>query len=227
MSPASAQRQPAERYAGLSLSAQSLCVSRGGRPVLEDVSFTVAAGEALVVTGRNGVGKSTLLRALAGLLPWAGEIKLTGGASDMGDMELVQQAHYLAHADGLKASLSVTENLTFWAHYLGADDARSRPVEAALAVVGLGHAREAPVAVLSAGQKRRVALARLLVAFRPVWLLDEPLTALDRASREKIAAALRAHCAMGGLIVAATHEPLGLEEARELPLGASAESPAT
>jgi heme exporter protein A len=214
----SAHRPHAQLHSPLRLRVAGLAVARGGRQVLADVSFSVSGGEALVVTGRNGVGKSTMLRAIAGLLPRAaGEVALEGGAPET---DLAQQAHYLAHADGMKAALSVEENLEFWADYLGgAPDPRSRSVEAALAVVGLAHARAAPFGALSAGQKRRAALARLLVAFRPLWLLDEPMTALDRGSREKFAAALRDHCALGGLVVAATHEPLGLPEAVELPLG--------
>ncbi|WP_281804720.1 heme ABC exporter ATP-binding protein CcmA [Methylocystis echinoides] len=203
----------------LRLRVENLAVARGGRPVLEGVSFALSGGAALVVTGRNGAGKSTLLRALAGLLPRMGGTVSLEGAGE--DAELAQSTHYLAHADGMKAALTVEENLDFWGNYLGkAEDPRSRPVAAALAMVGLGHALRAPFGALSAGQKRRAALARLLVAYRPLWLLDEPLTALDRGSREKFAAAMREHCALGGLIVAATHEPLGLEEAGELALGA-------
>ncbi len=212
-------RPHADFHSPLRLRVENLTVARGGRPVLLDVSLTLSAGEALVVTGRNGVGKSTLLRAIAGLLPVVGGTVALEGAGE--DRELAQSAHYLAHADGMKAALTLEENLDFWANYLGhGQDRRSRPVAEALALVGLSHARHAPFGALSAGQKRRAALARLLVAFRPLWLLDEPLTALDRASREKFAAVLRDHCALGGLIVAATHEPLGLEEAGELALGA-------
>ncbi|MGZ9410083.1 MAG: ATP-binding cassette domain-containing protein, partial [Methylocystis sp.] len=124
--------------------------------------------------------------------------------------------------DGLKSALSVEENLEFWSCYLAQEpDRRSRTVGAALGVVGLSHVAGAPFGVLSAGQKRRAALARLLVAFRPLWLLDEPLTALDRASRERFAVAMRDHCGHGGLIIAATHEPLGLDEAASLALGAA------
>ncbi len=189
--------------------------------MLRGVSFSLAQGNVLIVTGPNGAGKSTLLRALAGLLPRAGgSVALAGGSPEA---ELPQQAHYLAHSDGMKAALSVEENLDFWSRYLAREpDRRSRTVDAALGVVGLGHVAGAPFGVLSAGQKRRAALARLLVAFRPLWLLDEPLTALDRASREKFAAAMRDHCAQGGLIVAATHEPLGLDEASTLALGGAA-----
>jgi heme exporter protein A len=214
----SPHRPHADFHSALRLRVENLAVSRGGRPVLADLSFTLSGGEALVVTGRNGAGKSTLLRALAGLLPrLSGEVRLEGAGEEA---ELPQAAHYLAHADGMKAALTVEENLDFWAAYLSsATDPRSRPVAEALSIVGLSQALRAPFGALSAGQKRRAALARLLVAFRPIWLLDEPLTALDRASREKFAAAMRDHCALGGLIVAATHEPLGLQEAGELALG--------
>lgn len=209
---------PGDFAAPLRLQVSGLCVMRGGRRVLENVDFHLASGAALVVTGRNGVGKSTLLRALAGLLPpEEGTITLEGGPPDV---DLPRQAHYLAHADGMKAALSVSENLDFWASYLGGgQDARSLPTAEALAAVGLSHALHAPFGALSAGQKRRAALARLLVAYRPLWLLDEPLTALDRGSREKIAGVMQAHCAQGGLIVAATHEPLGLDGVIELALG--------
>ncbi|WP_424361244.1 heme ABC exporter ATP-binding protein CcmA [Methylocystis parvus] len=213
-----AHRPHADRHSALRLRVENLIVARGGRAVLTGLSFAVSGGEALVVTGRNGVGKSTLLRTMAGLLPHAGGNVALDGAGEEAD--LPQQAHYLAHADGMKAALTVEENLDFWSRYLARDEGRlSRTIEEALAVVGLSHALRAPFGALSAGQKRRAALARLLVAFRPVWLLDEPLTALDRASREKFAAVMRDHCALGGIIVAATHEPLGLEEASELALG--------
>jgi heme exporter protein A len=214
-------RHPAQGDTILRLRVAGLSVARGGRRILENVDFRLAGGDALVVTGRNGVGKSTLLRALAGLLPVsAGSIALEGGVADA---DLPALSHYLAHADGMKAALSVAENLEFWAAYLGGGkDARCRSTNEALAAVGLAHALQAPFGALSAGQKRRAALARLLVAWRPLWLLDEPLTALDRGSREKFARIMQAHCAMGGLIVAATHEPLGLDGVAELALGAPA-----
>lgn len=209
--------------ASVSLRVENLCVDRGGRRVLSDSSFSLESGEALVVTGRNGVGKTTLLRALAGLLPIAGGTVRIAGANGE---SLPVLAHYLAHADGLKAALTVEENLDFWAHYLGCDAHAGRDgersetcaVAEALARVGLAHVARAPVAILSAGQKRRVALARLLVASRPLWLLDEPMSALDRASRERLTRIMADHRARGGMIVAATHEPLALEGARELSL---------
>lgn len=204
--------------APLRLDVTGLAVARGGRVVVSGIDFSLAAGAALIVTGRNGAGKSTLLRALAGLLPHAaGAIGFAGAP----DADLLRQAHYLAHADGMKAALTVEENLDFWRAWLAvpADPANLAP-PAALARVGLGHALRAPFGALSAGQKRRAALARLLVANRPLWLLDEPMTALDRGSREKFAEIMCDHCARGGLIVAATHEPLGLPAAAELTLEA-------
>ena len=207
------------RASSLRLRVEDLCVERGGRPVIDGLGFSLASGEALIVTGRNGAGKSTLLRALAGLLPRrSGKVDVEGADAE----EPAALMHYLAHADGLKAPLTARENLDFWARFLaGADpDRRSLPPARALERVGLAHVGEAPVAILSAGQKRRVALARLLVAFRPLWLLDEPTSALDRAARERLAHAMTEHLAQGGMIVAATHEPLGLDGARELALGA-------
>jgi len=210
-------RPQATLRAALELRVDGLCVDRGGRRVIDDLSFSLRGGEALKITGRNGIGKSTLLRALAGLLPVdAGRIALTGeGAEEPG-----YETHYLAHADGLKATLTVEENLDFWARFL----ARAPHVERALSLgdaleaVGLAHLRVVPVGLLSAGQKRRIALAKLLVSWRPLWLLDEPLTALDVASRARFARLMQDHCALGGLIIAATHEPLGDLETRELAL---------
>jgi heme exporter protein A len=213
-------RPHAEMKPALHLRVAGLSVARGGRLVLEGVSFALAGGEALAVTGPNGAGKSTLLRALAGLLPMeAGSIALEGAAEE----ETTLQMHYLAHADGLKAQLTVAENLEFWAQYLGVGaSGRSLSIEAALQALALAPLAHIPAALLSAGQKRRAALGRLLVAYRPLWLLDEPLTALDAAARARFAAAMRDHCALGGAVIAATHEPLGLEGAQILQLGESA-----
>ena len=201
----------------LALRVDSLALARGGRTLAGDLSFRLAAGEALVVTGPNGAGKSTLLRVLAGLLePAAGAARLEGAGEDD---EIAPRAHYIAHADAQKSALTVTENLEFWARTLGA--AGGMAPREALAQFALGHAADLPVGYLSAGQRRRAGLARLLVAPRPIWLLDEPATALDAASQRRLAEAMAAHLARGGLIVAATHVPLGLEGARELQLGAA------
>ncbi len=199
------------------LEVSEIRVERGGRRVLDGLSFALAAGEALVVTGPNGAGKSTLLRAIAGLLPLrAGKIAISGAADAPPPREV---AHYLGHADGNKASLTAVENLAFWAAVLGAGEGRAPlpPLEA-LAAFALAHVAELPVAVLSAGQRRRVALARLLVAARPLWLLDEPTTALDAASQERLLQVIHAHLENGGLIVAATHSALDLPGARSLVL---------
>jgi heme exporter protein A len=201
----------------LRLSASRVTVERGGRIVISNLSFALYAGESLTVTGPNGAGKSTLLRALAELLP------LSGGAISCAPPSsgtLAESAHYVGHADGLKSLLTVTENLQFLAAMLDAGHG-GMPVEFALAEFGLSHAANLPVTYLSAGQKRRAALAKLLVAWRPVWLLDEPSTALDAASQARMAKIMAAHLAQGGMIVAATHAKLGLP-GQELRLGALA-----
>ncbi|WP_036263416.1 heme ABC exporter ATP-binding protein CcmA [Methylocapsa aurea] len=196
------------------LSASRLSVERGGRIVFADLSFAIESGESLVVTGRNGAGKSTLLRALAGLLPLAaGEIS----CAPAGEETVPEMAHYLGHADALKGALTVTENLDFFAAILGSGRG-GLPAQEALAAFGLAHVAALPAAYLSAGQKRRAALAKLLVASRPVWLLDEPSTALDADSQIVMAKIMAAHLAGGGMIVAATHIRLDLA-GRELRLG--------
>lgn len=191
---------------------------RGGRLVLAEVSFRLEPGQVLQVTGRNGTGKSTLLRALAGFLPLhAGRIRLERpGAPDEGT-PVSELTHYVGHADGLKAALTARDNLDAAAALAG-DPAL--PPEAALDRLGLAHVIDLPVAYLSAGQRRRVALARLLAAARPLWLLDEPATALDQGSQAMLAALMAEHRAAGGLIVAATHAPLGLADLRDLRLEA-------
>lgn len=209
--------RPAIPASSSRLAVEDLCVERGGRRVLDGLSFALTEGEALVVTGRNGAGKSTLLRALAGLLPKArGRVRFEG----LEDAEIATRLHYLGHADGLKTALTARENLAFWARYLdGFEEAPARAVAKALERVGLARIGDAPVAMLSAGQKRRAALARLLVAKRPLWLLDEPASALDAIAREQLARLMAEHRAEGGLVIAATHDDLALSNARELKLG--------
>ncbi|MGH6850553.1 MAG: heme ABC exporter ATP-binding protein CcmA [Methylocella sp.] len=199
----------------MQLSASRLTVERGGRTVFSNLSFGLDAGGSLTVTGPNGAGKSTLLRALAGLLPLSGG---TVSCAPLSSGPLAENAHYIGHADALKGVLTVTENLAFLAAMLDAG-LGGMPVETALAELGLSHAANLPVAYLSAGQKRRAALARLLVARRPVWLLDEPSTALDAASQARLAKIVAAHLAQGGMIVAATHANSG-RPGQELRLGA-------
>jgi len=196
------------------LLASELACIRGGRQVFHNLSFSLAAGTALVVTGPNGAGKSSLLRLVAGLVhPAAGRLALEGGNSEL---SIGEQAHYLGHQDALKTALSVQENLAFWVGFLGAGK-----VGAALAAVGLDALAALPGLYLSAGQRRRLSLARLVAVERPIWLLDEPTSALDVAAQGLLADLMRTHLTGGGLILAATHGPLGLEAAQELKLGAT------
>lgn len=188
------------------------CV-RGGREVFAGLDFEVGSGEVLAVTGHNGSGKTSLLRLVGGLLmPADGTIALEGGEAEL---TLAEQAHYLGHRDALKPALSVMENLFFWRNFLGGE---AFDTDASLKVVGLDHAAHLPAAYLSAGQRRRLSLARLVAVRRPVWLLDEPTAALDAAGQQLFAGLMRDHLARGGLIIAATHGPLGID-ARELRMG--------
>ncbi len=200
------------------LSGSKLECVRGGKRVFANVGFELGAGEALLLLGPNGAGKSSLLRMVAGLLrPAAGSFELAGADSDR---SLAEQAHYLGHLDPLKSSLSVGENLRFWTRFLGGGRG-SEPLEA-LRAVGLERVGDLPAGYLSAGQRRRLSLARLLAVARPIWLLDEPASALDADGQALLRDVMRRHLAADGLILAATHAPLGLDAARELRLGASA-----
>jgi heme exporter protein A len=203
------------------LRAWDLTIERGGRRVIAGLSFEAAAGLGLIVTGPNGAGKTSLLRALAGFLPLEGG----GFALDGGDRERTvgEQAHYLGHAEGVKGALTAGENLAFAADMLGGDSSRAAQL-AALAALGLSHVIDFPTRLLSAGQRRRVALARLLIADRPLWLLDEPTTALDAGAQVALAAVMQTHLKGGGILVAAVHAPLGLEGAQELRLGVTTEA---
>jgi heme exporter protein A len=199
------------------LRAWELAIERGGRRLFAKLSFEADAGSALIVTGPNGAGKSSLLRALCGFLP----LEAGGFALEGGDPERTvgEQAHYLGHADAIKGALTAGENLAFWAGALGGDSSREA-CRVALSRLGLAHVIDFPARALSAGQKRRVALARLLVARRPLWLLDEPTTALDAAAQAAFTAVMQDYVRGGGIVVAATHAPLGLPGGRELRLGA-------
>lgn len=198
----------------LTLSAIALECLRGGRTIFRDLDFSVSTGEALLVIGRNGAGKSSLLRQIAGLIRIAGgELRLQGGDDEL---SIGEQAHYLGHSDALKPSLTVAENLSFWIAWLGG--AKTADPLAALAAVNLDSLATLPAAYLSAGQKRRLSIARLVAVERPLWLLDEPTSALDTASQAMLLDLMRSHLRRGGILVAATHLPLGIDDARELRL---------
>ena len=208
----------------MQLIVENLVQVRGGRTIIDHLSFCVAGSETLVLTGPNGAGKTTLLRTLTGFLrPEAGKIRLDGGDPER---ELAEQCHFIGHLNGTKSNLTVAENLTFWAEFLDGlkgPDVAGR-VANALEAFEIAHLGSIPAGYLSAGQKRRVALARLMVTWRPLWLLDEPTSSLDTTSATLVRDAIDAHVARGGLAIAATHLPLGLKSTRELRLGPAAEA---
>ena len=180
----------------LVLEARNLAAARGLRLLFEGVSFEVASGESLELRGPNGSGKSTLLRILAGLTrPQAGTVNLSGTEDANG-------LHYLGHLDAVKPAETAAEQARFWARYFGRDVATAK---AAMKRVGLGSRGAVPGRGLSAGQKRRLALTRLLIEPRPLWLLDEPTAALDNEGRDLVAQLVAEHRASGGMVIAAVH----------------------
>lgn len=190
------------------LRAQGLGFSRGGRRIFESIDFELHPGQLLQVLGANGSGKTSLLRVLGGLLPAdEGELFWSAGPVRSGQPEFLQAMAYLGHANGIDADLTGAENLRFAARMAGVDDCAPQVADA-LAAMGLDPASQAPVRTLSQGQRRRVALARLALLRRKLWLLDEPASSLDAASGERFFAQLGEHLRQGGMAVVATHELL-------------------
>lgn len=197
------------------LTVEGLAGERGGETVFSDVSFDLSSGDALVITGPNGAGKSTLLRVLAGLLGDAGgTIAYENDDPEFPDFR--SALHFLGHANGMKSNLSVEENLRFWQSFNGN---AHLDLADALEIVGLPAVAHLPFGYLSTGQKRRISIARLLVSYRPIWLLDEPTSGLDKASEAQFADLMNAHREEGGIVIAATHLPLGLDGVKTLVLG--------
>ena len=198
----------------IGLAAYDISCQRGGRIIFHGLNFRLAPGEALLVSGPNGAGKTSLLRQIAGLLPLAaGRLGLTGAGPDAALPEL---CHYVGHLNAVKTSFSVRENLAFWADFLAENGAS---LDRALAAFRLTPLAELPAGLLSAGQKRKLALSRLFAAPRPIWLLDEPQVSLDAASVRLLDAALKDHLEAGGIALVASHTPLKTKFAHRLELG--------
>lgn len=195
---------------------ENICCVRGERLVLDSIGFTLDAGEALVLTGPNGSGKSTLLRLMAGLLrPSEGVLSWRGAdiADDAGGHGA--RISYVGHADAVKPALSVLENVSFWADISGLG---GRSPQDAMQALGIGHLAALPARYLSAGQRRRVALSRMLTSGATLWLLDEPTTALDAAAAMVLGQLIGEHRGGGGMVAVSTHGELGLADTRTLDL---------
>lgn len=199
------------------LRAENLAARRGEDLIFSNVSFGLEGGDALVLTGRNGSGKSTLLRVVAGLLRQEkGHVTFTGADGDS-DRLPGEASHYLGHRNAMKSELTVAENLTFWKAFLGdMPGGAGLGIEAAADAVGLADITHLPFGYLSAGQQRRIAFAKLLVAHRQIWILDEPTAALDTSADQLFTDLISAHQKKGGIVLAATHQPLGLNNVREM-----------
>jgi len=201
----------------MKLIVENMALTRAGQEIISEISFELSAGETLIVTGENGSGKSTTLRGIAGLLPLsAGSVRLVDETGKPFENPVREYCHYLGHQNAMKPSLSVGENLDFWQSFMG-DQLLS--VEEALEEVDLGHTINLPYHYLSAGQKRRVAIARFLVSDRPVWIMDEPTSGLDAQSVNLFAGLAKAFVDEEGILIAATHLPLGLENTMTLEIG--------
>jgi heme exporter protein A len=191
------------------IEAADLACERGGRVIFRDVNFSLSRGEALSLEGANGAGKTSALRVIAGLLnPSAGKITFRDSSHEISDgEERGRFVGWLGHLDGIKNQMTVAENAHFFAALYGSEDDAGLTLER----IGLARALHLPAQYLSAGQRRRLALARLILSKRPLWLLDEPLAALDSAGKKLIAELIVEHCEAGGIVIAATHDPLGVE----------------
>jgi len=188
----------------MKLAIENLGGERNGQMIFSNISFTLAEGEALIITGANGSGKSTLLRVIAGLLPAeTGSVALEGS----GEFTPPEMMHYLGHLNALKPAMSIEENLAFWQKFCGNPLLDTDAALKAVALPDIGHL---PAAYLSAGQKRRVSIAKLLVSYKPVWIVDEPTAALDKASEQLFAGLVNDHLNNGGIAIAATHKPLDI-----------------
>ena len=199
-------------FGRLRLKAENLSCERGGRIVFKNLSFEFASGQLVELRGPNGSGKSSLLRLLAGLNSSStGQLSFEGGGDEL---TLAEQSHYIGHAEASKPTLTVRENLVFWARLFdGIFDLKT------LAAFDLETLVDDQVLLLSQGQKRRLALTRLILAKRPVWLLDEPVVGLDAAAQILLQKHIQNHINDGGIVIAATHTELGLTSARVIELG--------
>lgn len=206
-----------ESRARIGLSASGISCVRGGRALYAGLSFALSAGELLLLTGPNGAGKTSLLRQIAGLLP------LDGGEIVFDGLERTEQVHFAGHLPAIKDTLTVSENLAFWCALYGSADARQ---EEALSRLRLGTLAPLPARVLSAGQRRRLALARLVAIPRKLWLLDEPDTALDAEGRATLLEIIAWHRAGGGMAVMTSHGTLDVVASQTLTLGHRAETEA-
>jgi heme exporter protein A len=195
----------------VTLDASNLTCERNGRIVFSNLSFRIAQGQCAELRGANGAGKSSLLRLIAGLVPAAG-----GTLKFNGPSEIANQLHFIAHQDAMKSSMTVEENLKFWCAVLGGED-----ISPALAAFNLEALKTDPVQLLSAGQRRRLTLSRLFLSNRPLWLLDEPMTALDVTTQEMLREHIRTHIKDGGMVLAATHGDLGVKPDQIITLGAA------
>lgn len=195
----------------MTLHASNLACERNGRIVFSNLTFNIAQGQCAELRGANGAGKSSLLRLIAGLVPAA-----AGTLTFNNEKEVAQHLHFIAHQDAMKSSMTVEENLRFWCAVLGGKD-----IASALAAFSLAALKSDPVQLLSAGQRRRLTLSRLFLSKRPLWLLDEPMTALDVTTQEVLREHIRAHRNNGGMVLAATHGDLGVTPDQTIVLGDS------